>query len=97
MKEKIQRSDFQCRSCGKTRAEQFCASAHQRNKPAAAGNFEFAEDCVEMLFHHRQTQAGVVSDLLITPPFAGKPRNFLFAPGESNKMRQTVARCRPRG
>ena len=32
-----------------------CASAHQRNKPAAAGDFEFAEDCVKVLFHHRQT------------------------------------------
>jgi hypothetical protein len=32
-----------------------CALAHQCNKPAAAGNFEFAEDCVEVLFHHRQT------------------------------------------
>ena len=32
-----------------------CDSAHQCNKPAAAGNFEFAEDCVEVLFHHRQT------------------------------------------
>jgi len=30
-------------------------STHQRNKPAAAGNFEFAEDRVEVLFHHRQT------------------------------------------
>src|SRR5437899_12295351 len=92
MKEKIQRSDFQCRSCGKTRAEQFCASAHQGNEPAAAGNFEFAEDYVEVLFHHRQTQAGVISDFLITPPFADKPRNFLFAPGESDKMRQMGAR-----
>src|SRR5438094_7628030 len=72
-----------------------CASAHQGNKSAAAGNFEFAEDCVEVLFHHRQTQAGVISDLLVTPPFADKSRNFLFAPGESDEMRQTGARCRP--
>jgi len=47
---------------------------------------------VEVLFHHRQTQAGVISDLLVTPPIADKPRNFLFAPGESDKMRQTRAR-----
>src|SRR5439155_22290110 len=67
-------------------------SSHQRNKPAAAGDFEFVEDRVKVLFHHRQTQAGVISDLLITPPFANKPRNFLFAPGESGKMRQTGAR-----
>jgi hypothetical protein len=32
-----------------------CDSAHQRHKPAAAGDFEFAEDRVEMLFHHWQT------------------------------------------
>jgi hypothetical protein len=31
------------------------ASAHQRNKPAAAGDFEFAEDRMEVLLHHRQT------------------------------------------
>src|SRR5438094_1085274 len=74
-----------------------CASAHQRNKPAAAGNFEFAEDCVKVLFHHRQTQAGVISDLLVAPPFTDKSRNFLFAPGESDEMRQTGARRRPRG
>src|SRR5438067_13935389 len=72
-------------------------SAHQRNKPAAAGNFEFAEDCVKVLFHHRQTQAGVISDLLVAPPFTDKSRNFLFAPGESDEMRQTGARRRPRG
>ena len=47
---------------------------------------------MEMLFHHRQTQAGIISDLLITPAFADKPRNFLFAPGESDKLRQTGAR-----
>jgi hypothetical protein len=50
------------------------------------------EDRVEMLFHHRQTQAGVIGDLLVTPPFADKSRDFLFAPRESDKMRQTGAR-----
>jgi hypothetical protein len=69
-----------------------CDSSHQGNEPAAAGDFKFAEDCVEVLFHHRQTQASVISDFLITPPFADKPRNFLFAPGELDKMRQTGAR-----
>jgi hypothetical protein len=68
------------------------ASAHQRHEPAAAGNFEFAEDRVKVLFDHRQTQAGVISDFLVTPPFADKSRNFLFAPGESDEMRQTGAR-----
>jgi hypothetical protein len=67
-------------------------SAHQRNKPAAGGDFQFVEDPVNMLFHHRQTQASVISDLLITPPFADKSRNFLLAPGESGKMGQTGAR-----
>jgi hypothetical protein len=28
-------------------------SSQQRHKPAAAGDFELAEDRVEMLFHHR--------------------------------------------
>ncbi|PYL62238.1 MAG: hypothetical protein DMF24_04810 [Verrucomicrobia bacterium] len=36
------------------------------------------------------------NDFLITPPFADKSRNFLFAPGEPDEMRQTGARCRPR-
>ncbi len=45
---------------------------HQCNKPAAAGDFELAEDGVEMLFHHRQTQTGVVSDLLVAPSFTNK-------------------------
>jgi len=69
-------------------------SSQQRNEPAAAVDFELAEDRVEVLFHHRQTQAGVISNLLVTPPFADKPRNFLFAPGESGKVRQTGA-CWP--
>jgi hypothetical protein len=63
------------------------SSAHQRHKPAAAGDFEFAEDRVKVLFHHRQTQTGVIGDLLVTPPFTDKSRNFLFTPGESDKMR----------
>ncbi len=71
-----------------------CASKHQRNKLAAAGDFELAEDCVEMLFHHRQTQASAISDLLVAPSFTNKSGNFLFAPGESDKMRQTRARRR---
>jgi hypothetical protein len=50
------------------------------------------EDRVKMLFHHRQTQAGVISDFLVAPPFADKSRNFLFAPGKSDEMRQTGAR-----
>src|SRR5207248_4520505 len=74
-----------------------CASAYQGNKSAAAGDFKFAEDGVQMLFHHRQTQPGVIGDLLVTPPFADKSRNFLFAPGESNEMRQTGARRGSRG
>jgi hypothetical protein len=67
-------------------------SAHQRHKPATAGDFEFAEDRVEVLFHHWHTQPGVFGDLLVTPPFADKSRDFLFAPRQSDKMRQTGAR-----
>jgi hypothetical protein len=62
-------------------------SSQQRNKPAAAIHFELPEDCVEVLFRHWQTQAGVVGDLLIAMSFADKSRNFLFAPGEPGKMR----------
>jgi hypothetical protein len=58
-----------------------CDSAHQRNEPAAAGDFELAKDGVEVLFHHRPTQAGVLGDFLIRPPLADKSRNFLFASG----------------
>src|SRR4029434_8566749 len=53
------------------------ASSHQRDEPAAAGDFELAKDHVEMLFHHLQTQAAVISYLLITPPTADKTRIFL--------------------
>ena len=68
------------------------ASSHQRNEPAAAGDLEFAEDRVEVLFHHRQTQARVIGDFLVTPPLTDKSRNFLFSPGESDEMGQTGAR-----
>src|SRR5947208_15969606 len=73
------------------------ASAQQCYKLAAAGDFKLAEDGVKVLFHHRQTQAGVISDLLVTPPFTDKSRNFLFAPGESDEMRQTGAHSGARG
>jgi hypothetical protein len=68
------------------------ASSHKGNEPATAVDFKLAKNGVEMLFHHRQTQVGVISDLLITPPFTDKPGNFLFSPGQSDKMRQTRAR-----
>src|SRR5205823_9380151 len=68
------------------------ASAHQRNEPATAADFELAEDCVKVLFHHWQTQAGVISDLLITPPFTHKPGNFLLAARKPYEMGQTGAR-----
>jgi len=48
---------------------------------------------VKVLFHHRQTQAGVISDLLVAPPFADQSRNFLFPPGEPDEMGQMSA-CR---
>jgi hypothetical protein len=69
---------------------------HQRNKSSAAGDFELAKDRVEVLFYHRQTQTGVISDLLVTPPFADKTRNFLFPASESDEVRQTGARYRSR-
>jgi hypothetical protein len=42
-----------------------------------------------MLFHHRQTQPGVIGDLLVAPALADKLRNFLFAPRQPDKSRQT--------
>src|SRR6266404_8973573 len=68
------------------------ASAHQRHKAAAAGDLEFAENCVNVLFHRRQAQAGVISDLLITPTIADKSDNFLFSARKPDEMRQTGAR-----
>src|SRR5947207_11392616 len=67
------------------------ASAHQRHEPAAAGDFEFAEDRVKMLFHRRQTQAGAIGDLLVTAPFTDKSRKFLFSACKPDEMRQTGA------
>src|SRR5437773_5240733 len=67
------------------------ASAHQRHEPAAAGDFEFTEDRVKVLFHRRQTQAGVISDFFVALPSADELRNFLFPPGKSDELRQTRA------
>src|SRR5437764_14120502 len=67
------------------------ASAHQRHEPTAAGDFEFAEDRVKMLFHRRQTQAGAIGDLLVTAPFTDKSRKFLFSACKPDEMRQTGA------
>ncbi len=57
------------------------ASPHQGNKLAAAGNFEFAEDCVNVLFHRRQTQAGVIGDFSRAALFStvGGKRNYELA------------------
>ena len=38
------------------------ANAHES---CATGHLEFAKDGVQMLFHHRQTQPGVLGDLLV--------------------------------
>jgi hypothetical protein len=41
---------------------------------------------VQVLFHRRQTRAGVLSDLLVASPLAGQLRNFPFAlcePGDA--------------
>ena len=39
-----------------------------------------------MLFHHWHTQPGVFGDLLVAPPVADKPINFLFAARKSIAM-----------
>ena len=67
-------------------------SLHQRHELAAAGDFEFSKDAVQMLFHHLQTQAGLICDLLVAPPVANQSRDFLFAGREPGEMRQTGGR-----
>src|SRR2546428_7750975 len=66
--------------------------AYQRHKPAAAGDSEFAEDCVKMLFYCRQTQAGFIGDLLVAPPIADKSYQFPSALRELDEIRQTGTR-----
>ena len=61
-------------------------------------HLEFAKDGVKVLFHHRQTQLGVIGDLLVAPALANKLRNFLFAPCQPDKSRQIRIRWhRPGG
>ena len=55
-------------------------SAHQGNKPAPAGYLELTENRVDVLLHCRQTQAGLIGNLLVTLPIADKSYNFSFAP-----------------
>jgi hypothetical protein len=74
------------------------ASYCEENEPAAAGDFEFAKNRVKVLFHHRQTQPGVIGDLLVAPALANKLRNFLLAPCQPDKSRQIrIRRHRPGG
>jgi hypothetical protein len=56
---------------------------HQCDKPAAAGDLE---NCVKMLFHSRQTQAGGIGDLLIAATPTNQSGNFLFACGEPDQV-----------
>jgi len=67
-------------------------SLHQRHELTAAGDFEFVENRVQMLFHHLQTQARLIGDLLVTPPVTNQSRDFLFARREPGEMRQTGGR-----
>ena len=53
---------------------------HQRNQPATAGDFELAENRMNVLFHRRQTGTGFIGDLLIALPVADKSDNFAFPP-----------------
>ena len=97
LREQLYKSDGDLNARGQSSKLPLRDLLHQRKKPSAAGDFELAKDRVEVLFHHRQTQTGVISDLLVTPPLTDKTRNFLFARSESDEMRQTGARRRPRG
>ena len=67
-------------------------SLHQRHELTAAGDFEFVENRVQMLFHHLQTQASLIGDLLVAPPVTNQSRDFLFARREPGEMRQTGRR-----
>ena len=42
-----------------------------------------------MLLDCRQTQAGVLSNLLVASPFTGQLRNFSFAPCQPGDARQS--------
>ena len=42
-----------------------------------------------MLFHCLQIQAGVLSDLFVTPTFTRQLRNFPLSPREPGESRQT--------
>src|SRR5215813_3521522 len=69
-------------------------SEHQRDEPAAAGNFEFAEDGVNMLFYHCHTQMCRFGDLLVALSVANKSRNLLFPRGKPGENRQVATpRC----
>ena len=47
---------------------------------------------MDMSFHRRQTEAGLIGDLLITSPIEDKSHNFLFPICKPNQMRQTGTR-----
>ena len=56
-------------------------SQHQGHELAAACDFEFPEDRMEMFFHHRQTQTRRVRDFLVALSIANKTRDFLLTSG----------------
>ena len=67
---------------------------------ATAGDFELAKNGVKVLFHRRQTQPGVIGDLLVARPIADKLHDFVFASRQFDKCgkseirwRQTPAEC----
>src|SRR5438093_13158561 len=66
------------------------ASAHQRYELAAAANFEFTKNTVQMFLHRFQTQTAFVSNFLIAPSVADQSRQLLFSPRELDEMRQGI-------
>ena len=52
--------------------------AHQGNQPTTAGDFELAENRVNVFFHRRQTRTSFIGDLLIALPIADKLDDFTF-------------------
>src|SRR5437870_11097867 len=67
--------------------------SHQCHELAPTGDFEFSEDGVKMLFHHRQTQSCLIGDLLVAPPITNQSCNFLLTSGQAGKSRQPGDGC----
>src|ERR1700760_2085820 len=55
-------------------------SRREGHKPAAARDCQLPKNGMKVFFHCGQTQAGVLSNLLVASAFTGQLRNFPLAP-----------------